>query len=228
MVTTLRWARDAVAHLRALPALRLVDRARARATIEHDVARWAECLRLPRHWGARRVLVHLLATYPEFRNLLEYRLRGENPILRALTFRLLRPVETLTLEVGEIGGGLFIQHGFATIVNAERIGEDCWINQQVTVGHVYDRGRPTIGDRVTIAAGAVVVGPVEVGDDVTIGANTTVVKDVAAGSVVVGPPARVLARPGFAGGHVDPRLRITRITPRPAADEPAAMRHAVR
>src|SRR5690606_3230975 len=151
-----------------------------------DVERWVEILHLPATWSARRRLVHLLTVYPEFRNLLEYRLRGRSLLLRGLAFRLLKPVETLSFDVGEIGGGLFVQHGFATIVSAERIGEDCWINQQVTIGHVYDRGRPTIGDRVTIAAGAAVVGPVHIGDGATIGANTTVVKDVPAGAVVVG------------------------------------------
>jgi serine O-acetyltransferase len=192
MASFLRLARQSVMAARALPAALLVERARDRAKIDRDVARWVEVLGLPTAWSRRQKLVHLLVHYPEFRNLLSYRLRGHNLLLRGLAFHALKPVETLSFDVAEIGGGLFIQHGFATIVSAHRIGEDCWINQQVTIGHVYDRGRPVIGDRVTIAAGAAVVGPITIGDGATIGANTTVVKDVPPGAVVVGAAPRVL------------------------------------
>jgi serine O-acetyltransferase len=46
-----------------------------------------------------------------------------------------------------------------------------------------------IGDRVSIGAGAVVVGPVTVGDDASIGANATVVRDVPPGAVMLAPAA---------------------------------------
>ena len=48
---------------------------------------------------------------------------------------------------------------------------------------------PTVGNRVTIGAGARVLGPVLVGDDVQIGANSVVVKDVPSGAVATGIPA---------------------------------------
>jgi serine O-acetyltransferase len=170
--------------------------------IEHDVRRWVDCLQRGHEQDSvPRQIAWLLAAYPEFRNLFGYRL-GRLP---AAILRLIyRPVDTLHIHVGELAPGLFIQHGFATIIVAEKIGVDCWINQQVTLGHVYDRGAPVIGDRVTIAAGAVVVGPVRLGDDVTVGANTTVVRDVPAGSVVVSAPTRVFDR---ANGHPGPTLR---------------------
>jgi serine O-acetyltransferase len=206
MTNLLRDARRQVLGLRALPAVLLVEAARDRAKIDRDVERWVEVLDVPTTWTSRRQLVHLLTTYPEFRNLLSYRLRGHSLLLRGLAFRLLKPVETLSFDVDEIGGGLFVQHGFATIVSAQRIGEDCWINQQVTIGHVYDRGRPVIGDRVTIAAGAAVVGPITIGDDVTIGANTTVVKDVPAGAVVVGAAPRVLTPSLASVTDIDERI----------------------
>ena len=212
MVSLLRRLAWRLDWLRAAPALALARRSAAGPAIERDLARWRQCHELPTSWNDDRALVHLLAVFPEFRNLLEYRTRRENPILRGVAFRLRKPVETLILDIGELGPGLFIQHGFATIVSAERMGADCWINQQVTVGHVYNRGCPRFGDRVTLAAGAVVVGPSNVGDDVNIGANTTVVKDVASGAVVVGPPSRVIDRIeviGPAGGNVDPRTRAT-------------------
>jgi serine O-acetyltransferase len=50
---------------------------------------------------------------------------------------------------------------------------------------------PTVGDRVTIGAGAKVLGPVRIGDDAQIGANSVVVSDVPAGSVAAGIPAQI-------------------------------------
>ncbi len=54
------------------------------------------------------------------------------------------------------------------------------------------KDRTRIGDRVTIGAGAIVLGPITVGDDAVIGAGAVVVDDVPDGAVVVGNPARVV------------------------------------
>ena len=52
---------------------------------------------------------------------------------------------------------------------------------------------PTIGDNVTIGAGAKVLGPVTIGANSAIGANAVVTKDVPENSIAVGIPAK--ARP---------------------------------
>jgi serine O-acetyltransferase len=59
---------------------------------------------------------------------------------------------------------------------------------------------PTVGSRVTIGAGARVLGPVYIGDDVQIGANSVVVKDVPAGAIATGIPATIR----FPQGREDP------------------------
>jgi len=52
-------------------------------------------------------------------------------------------------------------------------------------------GRPVvIGDNVWIGAGALILPGVTIGDDAIVGAGAVVTKDVAAGSTVVGNPAR--------------------------------------
>jgi serine O-acetyltransferase len=53
-----------------------------------------------------------------------------------------------------------------------------------------------------IGAGAKVLGPIEIGDDVRIGSNSVVLKDVPAGSTVVGVPGRVVG-----GGRSDQEKR---------------------
>ena len=56
-------------------------------------------------------------------------------------------------------------------------------------------GRPvTIGCNVWIGAGALILPGVTVGDDAIVGAGAVVTKDVAAGSTVVGNPARPVKR----------------------------------
>ena len=52
---------------------------------------------------------------------------------------------------------------------------------------------PTVGDRVTVGAGAKVLGPVTVGHDSRIGANAVLVRSVDDHSVVVGVPGQVIA-----------------------------------
>ncbi len=94
------------------------------------------------------------------------------------------------------GPGLFIQHGFSTIIMAD-MGENCWINQQVTIGYRDKTSRPKIGDNVRITAGAKVIGGVTIGNNVTVGANAVVVKNVPDNCVVVGVPAYIVKKNGI-------------------------------
>ena len=48
------------------------------------------------------------------------------------------------------------------------------------------RGFPVLGDRVYVAPGAKLIGPITVGNDVAVGANAVVTKDVADRAVVGG------------------------------------------
>ena len=49
---------------------------------------------------------------------------------------------------------------------------------------------PTIGNNVTIYAGAVIVGNIKIGDNVVIGANSFVNKDIPDNEVWAGIPAK--------------------------------------
>src|SRR5262249_38279733 len=48
--------------------------------------------------------------------------------------RIYRGEPALEINCGEVGPGLMMMHGFATIVTARYIGTDCQIAQQVTIG----------------------------------------------------------------------------------------------
>lgn len=165
-----------------LPGLNLKDE-----KIKKDMDRWKDICRL--NGNSIFSMSVLLWQYPEFRNLLIYRNRNRR-IFRYWIALWYKPMSTLYIQAKEIGGGLFIQHGFATMISAEYIGENCWINQQVTIGF-SDHGRaPIIGDNVMITCGAKVLGSVTIGENSVIAANAVVVKDVDAGSTVGGVPAR--------------------------------------
>ena len=151
-----------------------------------DLQRWKSLLKL--EGSDRRVLSKLLATDKAFRSLYLYRLR--NRFYRKLVKLLYPPLDSLYITTPDIGGGLFIQHGFSTYIAAESIGENCWINQQVTIGYKDDTRPPVIGDNVTITCGAKVLGPITIGNNVTIGANAVVVKDLPPDSIWGGVPAK--------------------------------------
>ena len=98
----------------------------------------------------------------------------------------------------KIGRRLVIEHSGAIVVHGNAVlGDDCIIRQGVTIGNRYmDKplDAPVIGHRVNIGAGAKILGAVHIGDDAEIGANAVVLKDVPAGAVAVGVPARIILR----------------------------------
>ena len=89
----------------------------------------------------------------------------------------------------------FLPHGLNGIVISDRakIGKNCTILQQVTIGvRNFHGGAPTIGDNVLIGAGAKVLGEIFVGNGSKIGANAVVLEDVPEGATVVGNPGRIV------------------------------------
>jgi len=125
-----------------------------------------------------------LVLFSEFRSLVAYRLRDAGrrlDIIKDWTF-----ANDLNIYTKRIGGGFRIQHGHSTWVLAEKIGENFFVGQNVTIG-MEKGGKPTIGKNVRIFTGAV-VGPITIGDNVTIAPNAFVNFDVPAGKKVF--PAR--------------------------------------
>jgi serine O-acetyltransferase len=106
-----------------------------------------------------------------------------------------------------IGPGLYIGH-FGNIFVSEDavIGHTCNISQGVTIGvsgRGQRRGVPRIGNRVYIAANAVIVGKITIGDDAVIAANSLVTTDVTAHTTVMGVPAQLKSTHG-SEAYLDP------------------------
>jgi serine O-acetyltransferase len=99
----------------------------------------------------------------------------------------------------KLGRRVRIWHHGGMVLHAKSIGDDVHIRQNTTFG-IARRDRlyelPVIEDRVDIGCGAVILGNITIGHDSVIGANAVVIKDVPAGSVAVGVPAKVVKSSG--------------------------------
>lgn len=141
----------------------------------------------------------LLWREPAFRTLFYYRVRRGRPvflkILVEISKAFYRPMEALEIGCTDLGEGIFIQHGFGILMGG-KIGKNCTINQQVTIGFANDTDVPTLGDNVRVTAGAKVFGKITIGDNVIIGANAVVHRNVPPNCTVVGVPARIIRRDG--------------------------------
>ena len=103
----------------------------------------------------------------------------------------------------EIGRGLYIGHHGGIWIGPVKMGDNCNISQQVTIGMGL-RGKnlrevPVIGDRVYIGPGAKLFGMIKIGNDVAIGANSVVSKNLPDSAVAVGNPARIVSYEGSKG-----------------------------
>lgn len=100
-----------------------------------------------------------------------------------------------------IGKRFFIDHGAGVVIGeTSEIGDDCSLYQKATLGGVdFTRGvkrHPTLGNNVTVGAGAKILGPISIGDNSQVGANAVVLKDVPNDCSVVGIPAVVVRMNG--------------------------------
>jgi len=120
-----------------------------------------------------------------------------------------------------LGPRLFIDHGAGVVIGETAVvGSDVTIYHGVTLGGTslnHGKRHPTIGDRVTLGAGAKVLGDLVVGSDSRIGANAVLVRSVDEHSVVVGVPGQVIAH----GTAAEPDTRPK--TDTPTAPDPVGL-----
>jgi serine O-acetyltransferase len=107
----------------------------------------------------------------------------------------------------QIGAGLYLGHfGIIVISHASKIGRNCNIGHNVTIGRVPTgdkQGSPNIGNRVWIGTGAVLVGNIDIGNNVLIAPNAFVNFNVPSNSIVIGNPAKVLPKDDAVAGYIN-------------------------
>jgi serine O-acetyltransferase len=162
------------------------------------LAQWAEDLAAHgRDWtrpGFRAVAAHRFASW---RNRFRLKLvRAPLSLIYRAMFRRCRNVYGIEIpETARLGRRVVFEHQGAVVIHpCAVIGDDCVIRHGVTLGVRHDgvQEAPVLGRRVSVGAGAKILGPVFVGDDARIGANAVVLCDVPAGATAVGVPARIL------------------------------------
>lgn len=190
----LRWIWSYVNYFRTLLLYFLISSCKYKIEAKEDINVWVLKLIIPEKQNKNIIikLGYCIKCEKAFINVLQNRLH-KNPAMYCISRLLFRPLESLYINMPpeNIGGGLYFQHGFSTVVAARKIGKNCVINQQVTIGYNGEYA-PVIGDNVVVAAGAIVIGNVCVGNNSIIAAGAVVTKNVNEGETVAGVPARVI------------------------------------
>lgn len=120
----------------------------------------------------------------------------------------------------KIGRGLLIDHGTGVVIGeTAEIGDNCTIYQGVTLGGTgKDKGKrhPTLGKNVLVGAGAKILGPFTVGDNSKVAAGAVLLEPLEDNSTAVGVPARAVR---VAGKKVDNTLLDQVHIPDPVSQE---------
>lgn len=174
-----------------LPHLIMYKFSKNQSSIDQDIKRWAEAKGIQK--GKYSLLLTFLTNSPDFRTLFYFRNRS---IFSHVLNIYCRKQSNFTIDINtKLGGGVLTGHPYCTILNADSIGENFYVNHLVTVGEIEGK-RPTIGDNVSVNTGAIIIGDITIGNNSVIGAGAVVVKDVPENCVVVGNPARIIKKDG--------------------------------
>ncbi len=104
----------------------------------------------------------------------------------AIVFKI--QIEILT----QIGKGLYISNKGNCIIGARKIGENCTISNNVTIGIGIEGIPPEIGDNVKIESHSIVYGNITIGNNVVIKEGSVLTRNVPSGSIVQGNPAVII------------------------------------
>lgn len=181
---------------------------------------------------AARSVAEIIFLYPGFHAIINHRIahflyNHKFYFLARLVSHISRFLTGIEIHPGaKIGKGFFIDHGSGIVIGeTAEVGDNVTLYQGVTLGGSgKEKGKrhPTIGNNVTISAGAKVLGSFTVGDYAKIGGGSVVVKPVPPNCTVVGVPGRIVARDGVRVNETGVDLDHN-LLPDPIADILSAM-----
>ncbi len=148
---------------------------------------WENTLIITKYKSVFLQFIRMMALFEEFRSLVEFRTGIYIPFKQKIY---------IFSKSSDIGEGFIIQHGFSTGIFAERMGKNCQVWQNVTIGRNGKNRSPRLGNNVKVCANSCVIGDIEIGDNVIVGAGSVVTKNVPSNTTVVGNPARIVRRNG--------------------------------
>ena len=161
---------------------------------------------------AARNVFEVIFLYQGFHVLFAHRvahklLKWKVPFIPRLISQIARFLTGIEIHPGAtIGKRFFIDHGMGVVIGETTIiKDDVLIYQGVTLGGTgKDLGKrhPTIGNFVTVGAGAKVLGNIEIGDYSNIGAGSVVIDNVPEHSTVVGIPGRIVKQKQYIQGQL--------------------------
>jgi serine O-acetyltransferase len=131
------------------------------------------------------------------------RLRARRPLLGWVPLQIARVLDFAMGLIhhvqihAEVGPGFYIGHAATIFVGPTRIGANCSLTHNVTIGVGHSEGAtgiPTVGDDVWIGTGSVISGAIHVADGVTIASGTMLSRSVPPRCLVGGNPGRPLVK----------------------------------
>lgn len=136
-------------------------------------------------------LIFFLHNKRFYRSLFYYRI-GPIPELLISWYRPADKLFTIS-KTCNIGYGFDPIHPYATVINADKIGNNFRCLHLTTLGKIGEK-RPVIGNNVICGANVTIIGGITIGDNVEIGAGSVVTKDIPANCIIAGVPAKVLRK----------------------------------
>jgi serine O-acetyltransferase len=161
---------------------------------------------------AAKSTLEIVLLYQGFHALILHRLahklyKMKIPFLPRFISQFSRFITGIEIHPGaSIGKNFFIDHGMGVVIGETAIiGDNCLVYQGVTLGGTgKEQGKrhPTIGNNVTLGAGAILLGNITIGDNSNVGAGSVVIKSAKENSTLVGVPARVVKEKNFVQGKL--------------------------
>ena len=150
---------------------------------------------------AARNSLEVILAYPGFHAIFIHRINhilwnAGIPVIPRLLSHAARVLTGVEIHpAAKIGTGFFIDHGMGVVIGeTAEIGKNCLLYQGVTLGGTgKEKGKrhPTLGNNVTVGAGAKILGAITIGNNAVIGANSVILKPVPDNAICVGVPGRI-------------------------------------